>query len=234
MSEIKDMAKKRKILIVDDEADIRDMVEQLLAEQFTVLKAPDGEAGFKVARAELPDLIILDISMPKLDGFGLCEQLRTNASTRDIPIIMLTVSTDVDVRTKSFLTGADDFVPKPFQPKEFVARVQSKIRRLEERQGNAERIECGNLVLDMKRLDALLNGRSLGLSVLEFNLLKCFVENKERVMSRERILEAVWRDAIVTDRTVDTHIVSLRKRLEGFDYTIATVYGAGYVLKKES
>lgn len=226
------MTDKRTVLIVDDESDNRELIEQILGEKFKVLTAADGEEGIRVARSSLPDLILLDITMPKLDGFAVCETLRTNEATRDIPIIMLTASTDVDNRIKSFMTGADDFVPKPFRPKELLARVVSKIRRVEERQGKQEVVECGNLVLDLKKIEAVLNGKPLGLSVLEFNLLKCFVQNKDRVMSRERILEAVWRDSVVSDRTVDTHIVSLRKKLEGFDHQLATVYGAGYVLKK--
>jgi len=227
------MLQKRRVLVIDDEADNRELIEQVLAEQFAVLSAGDGEEGLRFARAEHPDLIILDIAMPKLDGFAVCEALRSNLATRDIPIIMLTVAADVDDRIRSFMSGADDFVPKPFRPKELLARVQSKVRRLEEREGKDEVIECGNLVLDTKRLDAAINGRSLGLSVLEFNLLKCFVQNKDRVMSRETILQSVWRDAVVSDRTVDTHIVSLRRRLENFDHMIATIYGAGYILKRE-
>ncbi|MBI3543546.1 MAG: response regulator transcription factor [Deltaproteobacteria bacterium] len=227
------MPDKRKILIIDDELDNRELLEQILTDKFKVLSAEDGEAGLRVARAELPDLILLDITMPKLDGFAVCETLRTNEATRDIPIIMLTAASDVDHRIRSFMTGADDFVPKPFRPKELLARVLSKMRRVEERKGKEEVLECGNLVLDLRKIDAQLNGKSLGLSVLEFNLLKCFVQNKDRVMSRERILESVWRDSVVSDRTVDTHIVSLRKKLADFDHTLATVYGAGYVLKKE-
>lgn len=226
------MEEKHKVLIIDDEHDNRELIEQILSDRYKVLSAADGEEGLRVARSDLPDLILLDITMPKLDGISVCETLRSNEATRDIPIIMLTAASDVDNRIKSFMTGADDFLSKPFRPKELMARVLSKIRRIEERKGKSELIECGNLVLDLKKIDALLNGVSLKLSVLEFNLLKCFVMNKDRVMSRERILEAVWRDSVVSDRTVDTHIVSLRKKLEGFDHTLATIYGAGYVLKK--
>lgn len=228
------MEPKRKVLIVDDEADNRDLVDQILSEKFEVVTAADGEEGLRMARAELPDLILLDITMPKLDGISVCETLRTNEATKHIPIIMLTASSDVDHRIQSFMTGADDFVPKPFRPKELVARVQSKIRRIEERSGKDEMLTVGNLTLNMKKLEATVSGKALQLSVLEFNLLKCFVQNKDRVMSRERILESVWRDSVVSDRTVDTHIVSLRKKLEGFDHVIATVYGAGYILKKEN
>jgi two-component system phosphate regulon response regulator PhoB len=224
--------KKRRILVIDDERDNCELVGEILSEKFDVFSAADGEEGLRLSRAKLPDLILLDITMPKLDGLAVCEALRSNEATRHIPIIMLTASADVDHKVKSLMTGADDFVAKPFKPKELMAHVISKVRRLEERDGKNEIIECGNLTLDLRKLEAAVSGRPMELSVLEFNLLKCFVQNKDRVMSRERILESVWRDSVVSDRTVDTHIVSLRKKLAGFDHVLATVYGAGYVLKK--
>jgi DNA-binding response OmpR family regulator len=196
------------------------------------LKAPDGDEGICVARELQPDLILLDIAMPKMDGIAVCESLRSHQATRHIPIIMLTAASDVDHRVKSYMTGADDFLAKPFRPKELVARVLSKIRRIEERTEKDESLECGNLVLDVKSMEARVEGKPIELSVLEFNLLKCFVQNKDRVMSRERILETVWRNSVVSDRTVDTHIVSLRKKLAGFDHVLGTIYGAGYILKK--
>lgn len=228
------MSDKRKILVIDDEPDNRDLIEQILSDRFKIVMAVDGEEGLRIARSELPDLILLDITMPKMDGIAVCESLRQNEATRHIPIIMLTASTDLDHRIKSYTTGADDFLAKPFKPKELMAHVGSKIRRVEERLGKDEMFECGNLTLDLKKLEASILGRAISLSVLEFNLLKCFVQNKDRVMSRERILEAVWRDSVVSDRTVDTHIVSLRKKLSLFDHVISTIYGAGYVLKKKS
>lgn len=228
------MDTRHTVLIVDDEADNRELIEHILSSKFNVIMAADGEEGVRIARASQPDLILLDITMPKMDGIAVCETLRNNEATRHIPIIMLTAATDLDAKVKSFMTGADDFLSKPFKPQELMARVVSKVRRIEERQGKDESLACGNLVLNMRKLEASINGNPLTLSVLEFNLLKCFVQNKDRVMSRDRILEAVWRDSIVSDRTVDTHIVSLRKKLTGFDHEISTVYGAGYVLKKAS
>lgn len=225
---------KRKILVIDDEVDNRELIEQVLADKFKIVTAADGEEGLRMARSELPDLVILDIAMPKMDGIAVCEAMRANEATRHIPIIMLTAASDIDHKIKSLMTGADDFVGKPFKPKELIAHVFSKIRRVEERLGTQELIECGNLSLDLRKLEAAVLGKPIELSVLEFNLLKCFVQNKDRVMSRERILESVWRDSVVSDRTVDTHIVSLRKKLAGFDHAIATVYGAGYVLKKQA
>lgn len=226
------MQDKRKVLIIDDEADNRELIEDILSDKFRVLCASDGEEGLRVARGDLPDLILLDITMPKLDGIAVCEVLRSNEATRHIPIIMLTASSDVDRRIQSYMTGADDFLSKPFRPQELIARVISKIRRIEERSTQEEVLDCGNLKMDVRKLEVSIDNKVVVMSVLEFNLLKCFLQNKDRVMSRERILEAVWRDSIVSDRTVDTHIVSLRKKLVGFDHAISTIYGAGYVLKR--
>ncbi|MEW6056839.1 MAG: response regulator transcription factor [Bdellovibrionota bacterium] len=226
------MALKRRILVIDDEPDNRELIQQILADKFEVLTASDGEEGIQVTRSELPDLVLLDISMPKLDGIAVCESLRSNEATKHIPIIMLTASSDPDRRIQSFMTGADDFLLKPYRPKELLARVLSKIRRVEERLSQDEVLECGNLILYLNKFEATIDGNVITLSVLEFNLLKCFVQNKDRVLSRERILESVWRDSVVSDRTVDTHIVSLRKKLTGFTYSLSTIYGAGYILKK--
>ncbi len=224
---------KRKVLVIDDEPENRELIEQILIGKFQVYLAADGEEGVTVARREQPDLILLDITMPKLDGIAACEALRSNEATRHIPIIMVTASGDIDNRIKAFLTGVDDFLAKPFSPKELVARVNSKIRRVDEKDNKQEVLQCGNLNLDLHKLEAKINGNLIALSVLEFSLLKYLVLNRNRVLSREKILEAVWRDAVVSDRTVDTHMVSLRKKLIGFDHLLTTVYGAGYILKKE-
>lgn len=226
------MSNKRKILIIDDENDIRNAIQSYLVDKFQVFDASDGEEGLRKAKTELPDLILLDISMPKLDGLSVCEDLRSNEATRHIPIIMLTAASDTSRRIDAFMTGADDYLSKPFRMQELVARVQSKMRRIQERETKEENVACGNLVMNVNKLEALINDALIPLSVLEFNLLRYLVLNRDRVLSREKILEAVWRDTSVSDRTVDTHIVSLRKKLADFDHSLTTVYGAGYILKK--
>lgn len=221
----------RNILIIDDDADNRELLQEFLRPQFQVLQATDGEEGLRLARSRLPDLILLDIRMPKVDGIQTCDQLRQNEATRHIPVIMLTGADDSESRVQAFSRGADDFVSRPFRSDELIARIQSKLRRIEEREGTSKTLVCGNLTLDLPKIEARIADRHAPLSVLEFDLLKYFVQNKEQVMSRERILEAVWRDSVVSDRTVDTHIALLRKKLKGFDHAIGTVYGAGYILK---
>jgi DNA-binding response OmpR family regulator len=176
--------------------------------------------------------------MPGMDGITVCEKLRSSEITRHIPIVILSGVADVDQRIKVFLTGADDFVTKPFRIKELAARVESKLRRVREvEEGmlqpdrSPEKITCGNLTLDSSKIEVSINGKVVPLSVLEFNLLRFIVVNADRVISRETILQNVWKDAVVTDRTVDTHIACIRKKLKDFDHVISTIYGAGYILK---
>lgn len=224
---------KLNVLIIDDENDNSDLIEQILSDKFKVHFAVDGEEGLVKARKLNPDVILLDIGLPKIDGLTLCDQLRTNELTKHIPIIMLTASNESDTRIKAFTSGADDYISKPYKPKELIARVLSKVRRLNEQKKTGDTLICGNLTLNLSKLEATVDTKVIDLSLLEFNLLKYLVENKDRVLSREKILQTVWKDAVVSDRTVDTHMVSLRKRLNGFDHTLSTVYGAGYILKKE-
>jgi DNA-binding response OmpR family regulator len=228
------MTKRRKILVVDDEGDNREYLSSLLSPTYDVLCAADGEEAVRSARAEQPDLVLLDLLMPKMDGLAACESLRSHEATRHIPVVVITGSDDMERRLSAFNYGADDFLMKPFKPQELLARVASKIRRISEREVSTQYLVCGNLTLNLDSLEARIQEQVIELSVLEFKLLKYFVENVNRVMSRERILNAVWHDAVVTDRTVDTHMVSLRKKLKGFDHAFSTVYGAGYILKPAS
>lgn len=227
------MEKHRKILVIDDDANNLELIEDILAPYFSVTTCQDSSEALQLARSLLPDVVLLDITMPKLDGITLCEMIRNTEATRQIWVIMVSAADDLEHRVRAFSVGADDFIGRPFKPKELVARVQSKTRRVKERERQEENLICGNLNMNIQKLEATINGHVVPLSVLDFSLLKYFVQNKDRVISRTRILEAVWRDAVVSDRTVDTHIAYMRKKLTrfGFDHNLATVYGAGYVLK---
>lgn len=226
-------AVRRKVLVVDDDVENREYLTLILSEEYDVATATDGEDALQVARVEQPDVVLLDLLMPKMDGLRACQGLRANDSTRHIPIIVLTGSDDSERRVRAFANGADDFVMKPFRPRELLARISSKIRRVAESETRrrSQILKIGNLALNIDALEARIAGQPIELSLLEFNLLRFFVDNVDRVVSRERILSSVWRDAVVTDRTVDTHMVSLRKKLRDFDGNLSTIYGAGYVLK---
>jgi len=225
--------KKQKILIIEDETDIREAFYRLLQPYYKVYVAESGEEGLSMAEEISPDLILLDIIMPGMDGVTVCEILRAKTKTRETPVIIITATDDEDRRAKSFLAGADDVVSKPIKIKEFLARIQTKLKKIELQNVKDELLQCGNLVLDSGKLTVTIDGRLIDLSVLEFKLLGFFVRNKERVLSRDLILETMW-EKEVTVRVIDNHIMSLRKKLNGSEYGLVSIYGAGYSLKKSN
>lgn len=226
------VSRKYKVLIVDDEKSICDFVTEALSDKYDVHQAHDGEAGISLALQILPDLILLDINMPKADGLTVCRTLRSDPRTRHVGILMLTAMNSLDDRLQAFHFGADDFLAKPFRVQELVARVDSKIRRLEESSEPQQTVTLGNLTLHMDRAEATINGQACILSMLEFKLLSYFVQNNNKLLSRNDVLQSVWQDTNVQARTVDTHIGQLRKKLRGFNHKIATVYGGGYIMKE--
>lgn len=225
------MKGQKRILIIDDDMEICDFVEDLLSFRFSILKATTAAEGLHKVQTEEPDLIILDLKLQNQSGLDICKTLRESPQTQHLPILVYSGSEDPEELTKAFDFGADDFVGKTARPRELVARILSKIRRIEEREEDPELITCGNLILNTRKLEATINEKAVQLSVLEFNLLRFFVEHQDCVVSRTQILEGVWKDAVVSNRTIDTHMVYLRKKLEGFDHVLATVYGAGYILR---
>lgn len=227
------MNTRKRILVIDDDREICDFIEDLLSFRFAILKAHTAETGLQMASKENPDIVILDLKLEEHDGLDVCKALRESTKTKHIPILVYSGSEDADSSVAAFERGADDYIVKTTRPRELVARILSKIRRLEEKESDPDVIICGNLTLDVAKLEASVNQRPIQLSVLEFNLLRFFVTNKERVVSRQAILDGVWRDATVSNRTIDTHMVHLRKKLDGFNHMLATVYGAGYILRSE-
>jgi len=223
---------RRKILLIDDEPSHLSLLRELLVDRYDVLTAEDGEEGMRMAGQRLPDLVLLDLRLPRASGLAVCLSLRQDPSTRDIPIIMMTGHDNQEARTTAFRMGADDYLCKPFSLDEVLARVESKIRRVEERRSEGRTTsQVGNLLVDHKKMEASVDGRVLELSALEFRLLEYFVKHCEEVLSREQILEDLWKGAVVTSRTIDTHVSFLRKKLERSRYGIRTLYGAGYILR---
>ncbi|MBL7715633.1 MAG: response regulator transcription factor [Bdellovibrionales bacterium] len=221
----------RKILIVEDDDSVFEMMEMVLSERHAIVRAKDGEEALSAVLSQKPDLVLLDIGIPKIDGLKVTETLRGDAATSHIPILIITGNDDSEKRISAFNLGADDFLGKPFKAKELAARVSSKIRRIEEAQSEPEVLVCGNLKAKPQNMEVRIADHLVSLSVLEFNLLKHFLTNPNRIISREELLKVVWNGAMVGERTIDTHMVSLRKHLKGFDHQIATVYSAGYILK---
>ena len=229
------MAVKRTILVVEDEKDIRDLLRfHLEQEGYTVREADSGEAALAQVAAERPAMIVLDLMLPGTDGLEVCRRLRTAEATHAVPIIMLTARAAEGDRVLGLELGADDYMTKPFSPRELVARVKAVLRRThgEEVPQPHEVFERGRLRMDFDTYEVFIDGASASLSLREFELLKFFVRNPYRVYDRLQLLDLVWgQDVHVEPRTVDVHIRRLRKRIERDDSApelIVTVRGVGY------
>jgi two-component system, OmpR family, alkaline phosphatase synthesis response regulator PhoP len=222
----------KKILVVDDDAKIVELVKLYLArEGYTVLTANDGVEALRLARESHPDLIVLDILLPGMDGLEICRKLREESA---VPIILLTAKTTEQDRITGLDLGADDYVTKPFSPKELAARVRAVFRRTPDEAlqlGPAE-LKYGDLTVNFPKHEAYLEGKSLDLTPVEFKLLGVLIREPNRVFSRTQLIERVLGyDFDGFDRTIDVHILNLRRKLEpdsGRPKFIKTVYGAGY------
>ena len=226
-----------KILIIDDERDIRDLLSyNLEKEGFAVITAGDGLKGKRLAETLHPDLIILDLMLPGIDGLDLCRMLRNEPATARIPVIMVTAKGEEVDRVLGLEIGADDYVTKPFSVREVAARVKALLRRVDERVGGRLVHEIGDLHVDLAAHEVKVGGKAVKLSPLEFRLLRFFITHRERVYSREQLLDMVWGDdAFVEPRTVDVHVRRLREKIkpEGARL-IRTIRGAGYMFSVEA
>lgn len=222
-----------RILIVEDELPMRTALQDVLeAEGYRVLTAADGEAGLRRAVEEKPDLLLLDIMMPRLDGYAVCAELRRLSNP--VPILLLTAKGQVEDRVTGLDTGADDYLVKPFSTEELLARVRALLRRAR-RQGQAPaRFKLGEIVIDLARQTAMRGRKELPLTAKEFAMLRLMAETPGEPITRERFLDVVWGyTAFPTTRTVDNHIASLRAKLErdpDEPRWIKTVHGVGYKL----
>ncbi len=229
------MAVKRSILVVEDEKDIRNLVRfHLEQEGWAVREAETGEQAVALAAADRPALVVLDLMLPGVDGLEVCRRLRAAEATRAVPIIILTARAEEVDRVLGLELGADDYVTKPFSPRELVARVRAVLRRThgEEVPPPHDVFERGRLRVDFDTYEVFVDGRPVPLSLREFELLKFFVRSPYRVYDRLQLLDLVWgQDVHVEPRTVDVHIRRLRKRIERDDAApelLVTVRGVGY------
>ena len=226
----------KKILVVDDEPDLVELVSyNLKKEGFKVSTAPDGEEGLEKARKGAFDLIILDLMLPGIQGVELCRMLRNNPKTESLPIIMLTAKGEVSDKIRGLETGADDYMTKPFSPKELIARVKALLRRSGEGPAKDKVIRVGDLHIDRETYTVTKGNAPLHLSATEFKLLLFLAERKGRVFSRDQLLDAVWKDeTFVEPRTVDVHIRRLRTQIEddpSDPVYIKTRRGVGYYVE---
>jgi len=224
------MAGKR-VLVVDDDAKTVELVKLYLRRDgYRVITAYEGIEALRLAREGHPDLIVLDLMLPGINGLEICRTLRTES---DVPIIMLTAKTTDQDKLVGLDLGADDYVTKPFSPRELAARVRAVLRRLPGERGPAE-IKHGELTVNFLKHEAFLEGEPLNLTTVEFKLLAALIKEPGRVFSRAQLIEnALGHDFEGFDRTIDVHVLNLRRKLEpdpGHPRYIKTVYGAGYKL----
>jgi DNA-binding response OmpR family regulator len=205
---------KERLLVVEDEEVIRVLLEDDLGmEGYDVATADDGEAALSMASNQAYDLIILDVMLPGKDGFQVCRELRESGV--GTPILMLTAKSQEIDKVLGLELGADDYVTKPFSPKELVARIRAILRRRTAPPGNTERYHFGDVEVDFKKFEARRRGEPVDLTAREYSLLRFLIENRDRAVDRFEILEEIWgEEADVFPRTVDSHIANLRKKIE--------------------
>ena len=222
----------KRILVVDDEPDVLRLVSSNLTNAgFNVVTAEDGQSAIAQARDTLPSLIVLDLMLPDMSGFEVYRILKKQLSTSQIPVIMLTAKAEVVDRIVGLEMGADDYLTKPFSPRELVLRVKSVIRRSNASPQMCEQITVGGITIDRARCEITVDGKPLDLTATEFKLLRLLIERRGRVQSRETLLNSVWGYDIAPDtRTVDTYIQRLREKLGGSADCIETIRGVGYRL----
>ncbi len=224
-----------KILVADDEADVLNLVSTNLKNAgFTVIKAQDGATALAKARANLPALIVLDLMLPGMSGIEVCKTLKNDPATAHIPIIMLTAKAEEIDRILGLELGADDYITKPFSPRELVLRVKSVVRRAGGQGERPDQLTVGDVVVDRLRFDVSVKGEPLEMTPTEFKLLLILMERRGRVQSREVLLNDVWGyDNVLDTRTVDTHVARLREKLRKGKVNIDTVRGFGYRIMTE-
>jgi two-component system alkaline phosphatase synthesis response regulator PhoP len=228
---------KDKILIVEDEKDIVKMLEyNLKKEGFRTLSCHDGEDALDLAAREHPDLIILDLMLPGIDGLEVCKTLKKENKSAKIPIIMLTAKTQESDKVVGLELGADDYVTKPFSPRELIARIKAVLRRVKETEKLPEVIKIGDLSIDLGKISVTVKSKPVELTAKEFELLITLIKAKGRVLSRDYLLDTIWGfdHAIeIQTRTVDVHIRTLRKKLKLEAKRIVTVKNYGYRFEVE-
>ena len=226
---------RKNILIVEDEKDIIEVLRYYLEkDNFRVHVVQDGFAALEVAAKVVPNLILLDLMLPRLDGIEVCKRLKSDERLRDIPIVMVTAKAEEADKIRGLEIGADDYVTKPFSAKELVARVKAHIRR---REGSVpeKQFEYGSLKVDTVKHEVLLGAGEVELTAKEFELLLYLLENKGRVLTRDMILNHVWGyDYFGSTRTVDVHITRLRQKLPILARGISTIKSFGYKLREQA
>lgn len=223
---------KHRILVIEDNPETRRFLEAMLGKEFEVISAENAVIGIDYARNRSPDLILLDIMLPILSGYDACSLLKKDEKTKRIPIIFLSAKTNVADITQGLSFGADDYIPKPFDYKELLARVQARLRKSQE--SVAQPIQVGELRIDPSNREVTYSGKSSQLTLTEFDILRYLASKAGTVVSRDEILREVWREESkqTNDRTIDVHIRALRRKIPQLAKHITSIYGVGYRYEK--
>jgi two-component system alkaline phosphatase synthesis response regulator PhoP len=229
----------KRVLIIEDDKDIVELVRyNLEKEGFQVMATSDGSTGLAQLRKALPDLLILDLMLPKVSGLEVCKEVRRDATLSRLPILMLTARGDEADRVVGLELGADDYVSKPFSPRELVARIKALLRRVEAPGGIEKTIDVGILRIDPAAYRVTRSGKMVPLSTLEFRLLYYLAARPNKVFSRDQLLDAVWgTDRFVTPRSVDVYVRRLREKIELDPQQpsyVKTIRGAGYLFENRA
>jgi two-component system, OmpR family, phosphate regulon response regulator PhoB len=224
-------ANQPSLLIVEDEVDLLEVLRfSLSREGFTVRTAENGEDAIRLVRQERPDLMVLDLMLPTIDGLAVCRAIRSTEQTREVPIVMLTARGEEADIVRGLEAGADDYVTKPFSPKVLLARIQAVLRRSAQQPGEGVGVvQAGGVRLDPDRHEVTAEGKRVDLTATEFNLLRLLASRSGRVYTRQQIIDSLHDGlAAVTDRSVDVQVVSLRRKLGAAGQLVQTVRGVGY------
>lgn len=223
---------KPTILVIEDNADTRRFLEAMLGREFQIISAENGVIGIEYARNRAPDLILLDIMLPILSGYDVCSLIKKDERTKNIPIIFLSAKNTIADITQGLGTGADDYLPKPFDYKELLARIHARLRKSTETV--AQPIQIGELKIDPANREVTFAGKRAQLTLTEFDILRLLASKAGAVISREEILKDVWKDESMktNDRTIDVHIRSLRRKIPPLTKHIISIYGVGYRYEK--
>ncbi|HRK31298.1 MAG TPA: response regulator transcription factor [Tepidisphaeraceae bacterium] len=230
---------KKRVLVVDDEQDIVELIRfNLERNGYEVFTAADGNAALELARKQVPDLVVLDLMLPGIDGTEVARRLKAEPATSGVPIVMLTAKSEETDVVVGLTLGADDYVTKPFSIKILLARLNSVLRRSDAAPpgagDDAPLLKAGPLAIDASKHEVTVDGQSVKLTLTEFKLLSALVSARGRVLSRDQLMDkAMGSDVFVTDRAIDVHVTAIRKKLGSASYLIHTVRGVGYRLQED-
>jgi two-component system, OmpR family, alkaline phosphatase synthesis response regulator PhoP len=224
------MSTKAKILVIEDNEDTRRFLQQVLSKEYEVLLADNAVLGIDFARNQTPDLILLDIMLPHLSGLDACQLLKKDERTARIPIIFLSAKSKVSDITSGLSLGADDYIPKPFDYKELLARVQARLRISAAKAGAGETVVVGDLTIDPAGRTVKYRNKNIDLTLTEFDILRKLASAPAETISRKEIIEAVRHNSKkpINDRTIDVHIRAIRKKIPEMQKHLTSVYGVGY------